>query len=89
MRPLFVLIKCELGKTYDVAGKLVDELEHKPEVYSISGDFDLLAKFWLPEDVNIGHFVCNHLQVLPGIKDTSTLIAFKCFTEEDFPLEAG
>lgn len=84
MRPIFVLIKCELGKTYTVANALVDELEHTPEVFSISGNYDLLAKFWLPDDVNVGRFVCDEVQTTPGIKDTSTIIAFKCFTEDDF-----
>ena len=37
-----VMIKCEVGKVHDVAEALVD-LDAVAEVYSISGDHDILA----------------------------------------------
>jgi DNA-binding Lrp family transcriptional regulator len=52
------------------------------EVYSTSGQFDLLMKCYLPEAVNIGRFVTERLQTLPGVKDTFTIIAFKAFSED-------
>ncbi|MBW7835420.1 MAG: Lrp/AsnC ligand binding domain-containing protein [Sphingomonadales bacterium] len=80
MRPVFVFIKCELGKTYEVADQLVDTIEEVSEVYSVSGQYELLAKFNLEDDQDIGHFVCEKVQKLPHIKDTFTLISFKVFT---------
>lgn len=80
MQPMFVMIKCELGKAYDVAERLIDELDATSEVHSISGQHDLLAKFYLAEDADIGQFVCNEVQKIPGIKETFTLQAFKAFT---------
>lgn len=80
MNPLFVMIKCELGKAYDVAEKLVDDLEETSEVHSISGRYDLLVKFFLADDVDIGHFVCEKVQTIAHIKDTFTIQAFKAFT---------
>lgn len=80
MQPMFVMIKCELGKSYDVAERLIDEIEATSEVHSISGQYDLLAKFFLADDADIGHFVCNDVQGVPGIKETFTLQAFKAFT---------
>jgi DNA-binding Lrp family transcriptional regulator len=50
------------------------------EVHSTSGQYDLLMKCYLADDVDIGHFVTNAIQTLPGVKDTFTLITFKAFT---------
>ncbi len=78
MVPFFVQIKCHLGKSYDVASALADA-ELASEVYSTAGDFDLLAKFYVPETTDIGHFVNEKVQTLPGIQDTHTIITFKAF----------
>lgn len=80
MRPLFVMIKCDLGQAYKVAEAMVDEIAETSEVHSISGQYDLLVKFYLDEDIDIGHFVCDRVQKVGGIKDTFTMQAFKVFT---------
>jgi DNA-binding Lrp family transcriptional regulator len=82
MKTIFVMVKCELGKAYDVADELVSGIEEVSEVYSTSGQYDLLMKCYLPENADIGHFVTERLQTLPGIKDTFTIIAFKAFSED-------
>lgn len=79
MRAIFVMVKCELGRAYDVAAEAVDTLEEVSEVYSTSGQYDLLIKCYLPEDADIGHFVTDRLQTLEGVRDTFTLITFKAF----------
>jgi DNA-binding Lrp family transcriptional regulator len=78
MTPFFVQIKCELGKAYEVANALA-EAEIASEVYSTAGDYDLLAKFYVEAGTDIGHFVNEKVQPLPGIKDTYTIITFKAF----------
>ncbi len=78
MQTFFVEIKCALGKTYEVASALA-EAEIASEIHSIAGNFDILAKFYAPKDVDIGHFVGEKVQVIPGIVDTRTIIAFKAF----------
>lgn len=78
MVPFFVQIKCQLGKAYQVASALADR-EIASEIYSTAGDFDLLAKFYVEKDVDIGHFVNEQVQVIPGIQDTRTIITFKAF----------
>jgi DNA-binding Lrp family transcriptional regulator len=82
MKPLFVNIKCELGATFDVAAKIYDTIEETSEVYSTSGQYDLLAKFYLDEDLSPGRFVAETLHKIPGIRDTYTLIAFRIFGKE-------
>ena len=54
MQTFFVEIKCALGRTYEVASALA-EAEIASEIYSIAGDFDILAKFYVERDVDIGH----------------------------------
>ena len=79
MRPVFIMIKCELGQAYKVAESLVERVEAASEVYSTSGAYDLLAKCYLDDDQDTGHFVTEQIQTLPGVKDTFTLITFKAF----------
>lgn len=78
MRAFFVQIKCELGKSYDVATAIADA-EIASEIYSTAGGWDLLVKFYLNEDEDVGQFVSHRLQTIPGIRDTYTLITFKAF----------
>jgi len=85
MRPIFVLIKCEMGKAYEVASDAVDLIEQTSEIYSISGQYDLLGKFYLDNDADIGRFVTEKVQTMPGVKDTFTVITFNAFTEGRAP----
>jgi DNA-binding Lrp family transcriptional regulator len=78
MIPFFVQIKCQLGRSYEVAGALADA-EIASEIYSTAGEFDLLVKFYVDQSTDIGHFVTEKVQRLPGIQDTRTIITFKAF----------
>ena len=78
MVPFFVQIKCQLGKSYQVADKLADA-EIASEIYSTAGDFDLLVKFYVEDGTDVGHFVNEKVQTTPGIVDTRTIITFKAF----------
>lgn len=80
MKTIFVQVKCQLGKAYEVADALVENVDGVSEVYSTSGNYDLMLKCYLDEDMDIGHFVTERVQKIPGIKDTFTIIAFKAFT---------
>lgn len=82
MRQFYVFIKCELGRTYDVAAALVDQLEEARQVHSVSGNFDLLAHFSVPSDADVGRYVTQRVQTLAGIKDTQTLLCFNAFTKD-------
>ena len=80
MQTIFVMVKCELGETYDVAGAAVENSDQISEVHSVSGQYDLLLKCYLPDGDDIGHFVTEQIQKLPGVRDTFTLITFKTFS---------
>ncbi|ACB95604.1 Lrp/AsnC ligand binding domain-containing protein [Beijerinckia indica] len=78
MQTFFVEIKCALGRTYDVANALA-QAEIASEIYSIAGRYDILAKFYVGPDVDIGRFIGENLHGLEGIVDTRTIITFKAF----------
>ena len=80
MQTIFVMVKCELGQSYKVAADAVESIEQVSEIYSTSGQFDLMAKCYLADDQDIGRFVTEKIQLLPGVKDTFTLITFKAFS---------
>jgi DNA-binding Lrp family transcriptional regulator len=80
MRAIFVMIKCDLGKAYDVAQAAADSIEQLSEMFSTSGQYDLLGKFYLDAEQDIGRFVTEQVQTLPGVKDTYTIITFNAFS---------
>ncbi len=79
MRAIFVQIKCDMGEAYRVARAAADTIPEMSELFSTSGQYDLLGKFYLDTDQDIGLFVTNKIQTLPGVKDTYTLITFNAF----------
>ncbi|UOM34641.1 Lrp/AsnC ligand binding domain-containing protein [Acuticoccus sp. I52.16.1] len=78
MTPFFILIKCQLGRSYEVANALADA-EIASEIYSTAGDYDLIVKFYVDRDTDIGHFVNEKVHAVPGILDTKSIITFKAF----------
>jgi DNA-binding Lrp family transcriptional regulator len=79
MRAVFVQIKCEMGRAYDVARAAADGIEELSELYSTSGQYDLLGKFYLDDAQDTGLFVTRRIQSIPGVRDTYTLITFNAF----------
>lgn len=78
MIPFFILVKCELGQAYKVAEAIADA-EIASEIYSISGQYDLLIKFYVDRDTDIGRFVEERVHAFEGIRDTFTLITHRVF----------
>lgn len=79
MQTIFIQVKCNLGRAYEVADAAVLNVEEVSEVHSISGNYDLLMKCYLPAETDVGHFVTDKIQRLDGIKDTYTIVAYKAF----------
>ncbi len=78
MKTIFIQVKCELGKAYEVAGRL-SELGGVSEVFSTSGRYDLFIKCYLENDDDAGRYVSEKIQPTKGIAETYTLIAFSAF----------
>jgi DNA-binding Lrp family transcriptional regulator len=83
----FIFVQCDLGKAYDVAAAISDLLERfgeeygafEDQIFSVSGEHDLLikARFIAPD--NLGRFVNEKLHRIPHIRGTKTIIAFNAF----------
>ncbi len=79
MRAIYVMVKCDMGQAYRVAREAADSIAELSELHSTSGQYDLLAKFYLEPGQDTGLFVTERVQTLPGVKDTYTIIAFNAF----------
>jgi len=66
---VFIQIRCKPGTTYTVADALALKEQHS-EMYSTSGEYDLLMKVYIPDGADVGHYV-NDIVV-----DTMTFKAF-------------
>jgi DNA-binding Lrp family transcriptional regulator len=78
MRCVFVQFRCHPGKTYAVADAIY-EREVVSELYSTSGDYDLIAKVYVPEEADVGRFLSEALFDIEGISRTLTTMTFKAF----------
>lgn len=72
---IFVQIRCRPGTVYAVADALVLKERHS-ELYSTSGDWDLLMKCYVPEGGEIGRFVDALTGDVDGIERTLTTMTF-------------
>ena len=78
MNCVFVQLRCKPGRTYQVADEVYDA-EIASELYSTSGEYDLLLKLYIPETEDVGHFINENLLVIPNIERSLTTMTFKAF----------
>jgi DNA-binding Lrp family transcriptional regulator len=75
---VFVQFRCVPGQTYAVATAVYDR-EVVSELYSTSGEYDLIAKVYIPDGQDVGHYLSGKLFDIPGIVRTLTTMTFKAF----------
>jgi DNA-binding Lrp family transcriptional regulator len=78
MKCVFVQFRCTPGKTYEVANAIYDR-EVVSELYSTSGEYDLIAKIYIPDEEDVGHFLSGALFDIADIVRTLTTMTFKAF----------
>ena len=78
MNCVFVQIRCRPGTAYRVADAITLREIHS-ELYSTSGEFDLLLKLYVPEGEDIGKYINDNLLDLDGIDRTLTTLTFRAF----------
>ena len=78
MNCVFVQIRCNPGKTYEVADKIY-EREIASELYSTSGDYDLMMKIYIDTDQDVGKFINDKLLNIDGIDRSLTTLTFRAF----------
>ncbi len=75
---VFVQIRCTPGTTYKVAEEIALREIHS-ELYSTSGEYDLLMKLYIPNDEDVGKFINENLLTIKGIERSMTTMTFKVF----------
>jgi len=75
---VFIQVRCRPGTTYSVAEAIALREIHS-ELYSTSGDFDLLMKVYIPENADVGVYINDNLLDIDGIERSLTTMTFKVF----------
>lgn len=77
-----VLINAQRGQVNETAQSLL-EIDGVAEVYSVTGEYDLVAMLRLQRYEDLADVVTNRMVQLPGILKTHTLMAFQCYSKAD------
>ena len=77
-----VLINTERGSVNEVAEQIAGT-EGVSEVYSVSGNYDLVAIIRVKDNDALANLVTTHLRSIEAITQTETMLAFKAFSKHD------
>jgi DNA-binding Lrp family transcriptional regulator len=77
-----VFMNCEVGKVHDVAEELT-ELDGVAEVYSVSGEFDILVICKVRQYDDLSSLVTQQIAAISGITKTNTHMAFRAYSKHD------
>jgi DNA-binding Lrp family transcriptional regulator len=75
---VFIQIRCRPGTTYRVAEEIALREIHS-ELYSTSGEYDLLMKLYIPKGEDVGVYINDNLLDIEGIERSLTTMTFKVF----------
>ena len=77
-----VLIRAE-PSSIPATAQYLAEIEGVTDVYSVSGDWDLVAIVKVPEYDQIAKVVTESFPKCPGLQRTQTLTAFRAYSKKD------
>ena len=77
-----ILINTERTKINEVAEQLA-EMEGISEVYSVSGNYDLIALVRVKSNDELANLVTKKLLSIDSILKSETMLAFKAFSRHD------
>jgi DNA-binding Lrp family transcriptional regulator len=77
-----ILINVARDKINDIADELAG-MSTISEVFSVSGNYDLIAIVRVVRNDDLAELVTNHLLKIEGIEKTNTLLAFKAYSRHD------
>ena len=75
---VFVQLRCRPGTTYEVAENVILREIHS-ELYSTSGEYDLMLKMYVPISEDVGKYINDRLLDIAGIERSMTTLTFKAF----------
>jgi|EndMetStandDraft_5_1072996.scaffolds.fasta_scaffold1115494_1 DNA-binding Lrp family transcriptional regulator len=79
MKTLFIMVKCDLGAADTVGNTIVDQSTSEVEVYSTTGQYDLLVKSNFNDVDEVANYVQNFIHKISGVKDTYTFVSFRAY----------
>ena len=77
-----VLVQCEIDLIPEAA-EAIDDLEGVSEVYSVAGEFDLVAVVRVAEHDDLSTVIPGGIAKVEGVVRTETLIAFQVYSKHD------
>jgi DNA-binding Lrp family transcriptional regulator len=77
-----VLVKSAVDRVGEVA-EAIAELPGVTEVYSVTGEFDLVAIVRVREHDELAHVIPGQLNKVDGVTSTETHIAFRTYSRHD------
>ncbi|MCK0114006.1 Lrp/AsnC ligand binding domain-containing protein [Ornithinimicrobium sp. F0845] len=81
-----VLIKADVARIPEAA-QAIAAIEGISEVYSVTGNIDLIAVARVARHEDFADVIADRLNKVPGVLETDTHIAFRTYSSED--LEAA
>ncbi len=81
-----VLIKADVARIPETA-ELIAQMPQVSEVYSVTGEFDLVAMVRVRQHEELGDVIPGGLNKVDGVTHTETHIAFRTYSRHD--LEAA
>lgn len=81
-----VLIETEVDQIPEAATRIA-ELDGVSEVYSVTGDIDLVAIVRVKVHDDLAGVIADRLSKVPGVRATTTYLAFRTYSRHD--LEAA
>ena len=77
-----VLVQCEIDEIPEAA-QAIAELDGVTEVYSVAGEFDLVAVVRVHEHEALATVIPQGIARVEGVERTETLIAFQVYSKHD------
>jgi len=77
-----VLVKTDVDRVHEVAQAIAD-LPSVTEVYSVTGEFDLVALVRVREHDQLADVIPGGLNRVDGVQSTETHIAFRTYSRHD------
>ena len=77
-----VLIKAAVDRIPEVA-ETIAELEGVTEVYSVTGEVDLVAMVRVRRHEDLADVIADRMSKVDGVRHTETLIAFRAYSRHD------
>ena len=77
-----VLIKADVARIPETA-ETIAQLDGVSEVYSVTGEFDLVAIVRVRAHDDLGDVIPGHVNRIPGVTHTETHIAFRAYSRHD------